>query len=58
MLLHSKGNHKQNEKPSCRVQENIASDETNKELISRIYGQLIQFNIKKINSKQKSGQKT
>ena len=39
-LLHSKGNHKQNEKTTYRQEENIFT----------IYKQLIQLNIKKQNN--------
>ena len=39
-LLHSKGNHKQNEKTSYRLGENTG-DQCDKGLISKIYKQLI-----------------
>jgi len=42
-LLHSKGNHKQNEKTTCRMRRNIY-DATDKGLIFKIYKQLIKFN--------------
>ena len=38
---HSKRNHKQNEKTTYRMGENIANNATNKGLISKIYKQLI-----------------
>ena len=53
--MHSRGNHQQNEKTTYGMGENFANDVTNKELISKIYKQLIQLNIKK---KSKNGQKT
>ena len=50
ILLHSKGNHKQNKKTTCGLGENIANDTANKCLISEIYYQLIQLNNKKTNN--------
>ena len=47
-LLHSKGNHKQDEKTQPTEWEKIfANDMTDKGLISNIYKGLIQLNIKK-----------
>ena len=36
-LLHSKGNHKQDEKTTLRMGENIANESMDKGLISKIY---------------------
>ena len=56
--LHSKGNHKQNEKTTYRLVENFANDVMDKGSFSKIYKQLIQLNIKnKETNPIKNGQK-
>ena len=54
--MRSKQNHKQNEKTTFRLTENInICKQCDKGLISKIHEQFIQFNIKKTTNQSKMG---
>ena len=46
-LLHSKRNHKQNEKTTHRMGENICKQGTDKGLLSKIYKKLMELRLQK-----------
>ena len=47
--MHNKGNYKQGERQPSECEEIIANEATDKELISKIYKQLLQLKPRKIN---------
>ena len=55
--MHSKGNYKQGVKTTLRMGENNSKGNTDKELISKTYKQLIQFYTRKTNNPIKKWEK-
>ena len=47
--MHNEGNYKQSEKTAFRMEENNSKKAADKELIPKIYNQLMQLNTTKIN---------
>ena len=47
--MHNEGNYKRGEKTTFRMAENLANKATDKELISKIYKQLVKLNTRKMN---------
>ena len=47
--MHNEGNYKQVEKVAFRMRENNSKEATDKELISKIYKQVMKLNSRKIN---------
>ena len=48
--MHSRGNHKQDEKATLRTEKTFANEATGQGLLSKIYKQLLQHDIKITNN--------
>ena len=56
--MHNRGNYKQGEKTASEWEKIIANGATDKELISKLYRQLLKLNSRKINDPIKNGPKS
>ena len=55
--MHNEGNYKQGKKTASEWEKIITNEATDKELISKLYKQLLQFNSRNINDPSKNGPK-
>ena len=55
--MHGKGNYRQSEKTTLRMEKTIANKITDKGLISKIHKLLIELNIRKTNKRIKKWEK-